>query len=64
MLLLGSATAATGYTNYETAFIADAQSPLHGTRVDDLDFRDGKVFLKSSPTRAERYTAVLKRHGS
>jgi xanthine dehydrogenase YagR molybdenum-binding subunit len=43
--------------------IADAQSPLHGATAEDLDTKDGKLFLKSSPDKSETITALLTRNG-
>ncbi|MEO8736778.1 MAG: xanthine dehydrogenase family protein molybdopterin-binding subunit [Edaphobacter sp.] len=43
--------------------IADAQSPLHGATAEDLDTKDGKLFLKSSPEKSEPITALLSRNG-
>jgi len=44
--------------------VADAQSPLHGATAEDLDTKDGKLFLKSSPEKSEAITALLARNGS
>ena len=44
--------------------VADAQSPVHGANPDDVDFKDGKVQLKSSPQKSEAFTALLARHGN
>ncbi len=44
--------------------IADAQSPLHGATAEDIHTRDGKLFLKSSPEKAEAITALLARNGN
>lgn len=43
--------------------IGDTRSPLHGARAEDVDFRDGRLKLKSAPDKSEVFTAVLKRHG-
>lgn len=43
--------------------IADPRSPVHGLNSDDVDFSDGKVFMKSSPAKSESYTTLLSRHG-
>jgi xanthine dehydrogenase YagR molybdenum-binding subunit len=42
----------------------DARSPVHGAPVEELEFRDGKVFLKPSPQKAEAFTALLARNGN
>jgi xanthine dehydrogenase YagR molybdenum-binding subunit len=47
----------------EMAF-ADPQSPLHGTNPNDLGFKDGNVFVNSSPATSEPYTRILARHGN
>jgi xanthine dehydrogenase YagR molybdenum-binding subunit len=44
--------------------INDPQSPLHGASDIDVDIRDGSVFLKSTPSKTETYTALLARNGS
>lgn len=43
--------------------VADAQSPLNGATPDDLDTKDGKLYLKSSPEKSEVITALLARNG-
>jgi xanthine dehydrogenase YagR molybdenum-binding subunit len=43
--------------------IADAQSPLHGATAEDLDAKDGKLFLKSAPDKSETITALIARNG-
>ncbi len=42
--------------------VSDPQSPIHGLSVDELEFRDGAIFHKSSP-KSERFTDLLARHG-
>ncbi len=42
----------------------DARSPVHGARVDELDFKDGRIFLKRSPAVSEHYIALLERNGN
>lgn len=44
--------------------VADAQSPLHGATPEDLDTKDGKLFLKSTPSKSETVRALLTRNGS
>lgn len=43
--------------------VADAQSPLHGATAEDLDTKDGKLFVKSSPEKSEAITNLLARNG-
>ncbi|MGH9511122.1 MAG: xanthine dehydrogenase family protein molybdopterin-binding subunit [Terriglobales bacterium] len=43
---------------------ADLQSPVHGAATEDLDFKDGKIFRKSSPDQSETFVAVLARNGN
>jgi xanthine dehydrogenase YagR molybdenum-binding subunit len=43
--------------------VADASSPLHGATAEDLDAKDGKLFLKSAPDKSETITALLARSG-
>jgi xanthine dehydrogenase YagR molybdenum-binding subunit len=42
----------------------DARSPVHGARVDELDFKDGRIVLKRSPAVSEHYIALLERNGN
>ena len=42
---------------------ADAQSPFHGATAEDLDTKDGKLFLKSSPQKTESIAALIARNG-
>jgi xanthine dehydrogenase YagR molybdenum-binding subunit len=42
---------------------ADAQSPFHGATAEDLDTKDGKLFLKSSPEKSETIAALIARNG-
>ena len=44
--------------------VADTKSPLQGASPDEVDFKDGKLFRKSSPDRSEDFTTLLKRHGN
>src|SRR5437588_3518725 len=41
----------------------DSQSPLRGMALEDLDFKDGRIFQKSAPNRSEHFTALLARNG-
>lgn len=43
--------------------VSDAQSPLHGAAAEDLDTKDGNLFLKSAPEKAEAITVLLARNG-
>ncbi|WP_348270126.1 xanthine dehydrogenase family protein molybdopterin-binding subunit [Edaphobacter paludis] len=43
--------------------VADTQSPLHGATAEDLDAKDGKLFLKSAPDKSETITALIARNG-
>ena len=42
---------------------SDAQSPLHGLKTSDFDVKDGRLFLKSDPSRGETFAALLGRNG-
>jgi xanthine dehydrogenase YagR molybdenum-binding subunit len=44
--------------------VADAQSPLHGATAEDLETKDGKLYLKSDPEKSELITAILARNGN
>jgi xanthine dehydrogenase YagR molybdenum-binding subunit len=44
--------------------IADAQSPLHGAREDDVRFADGTMSLASDTSKSETYGAFIARNGS
>jgi xanthine dehydrogenase YagR molybdenum-binding subunit len=44
--------------------VADAQSPLHGATAEDLETKDGELYLKSDPAKSEPITALLARNGS
>ncbi|HEY1993703.1 MAG TPA: xanthine dehydrogenase family protein molybdopterin-binding subunit, partial [Edaphobacter sp.] len=44
--------------------IADTQSPLHGATAEDIETRDGKLCLKSSPEKSEPITTVIARNGN
>ncbi|RYY22009.1 MAG: xanthine dehydrogenase family protein molybdopterin-binding subunit, partial [Sphingobacteriaceae bacterium] len=43
--------------------IADAKSPLHGLKEDDLIAQNGGIYSKSKPAVGELYTDILKRQG-
>ncbi len=42
----------------------DAQSSLRGANVEELEFKDGKVFRKASPDKSEKFTAIIARNGN
>ena len=44
--------------------VGDAKSPLHAASLDDVDFQEGKVVHKSQPSKAEAFSAILRRHGN
>ena len=44
--------------------IADARSPLHGAGAEDLETKDGKLYLKSNPGKSEAITALIARNGN
>ncbi len=43
--------------------IADAQSPLHGAAAEEIETKDGRIFLKSASDKSEAITALLARNG-
>ena len=44
--------------------INDAQSPLHGASATDVDWKDGLIFVKSTPAKSESFSALLTRNGN
>jgi xanthine dehydrogenase YagR molybdenum-binding subunit len=44
--------------------VNDQKSPVSGARAEEIEFKDGKVFLKSAPAKSEEYTALLVRNGN
>jgi len=42
---------------------ADAQSPLHGAAVDDIEAEDGRLFLKSKPAISDSFADLIRRGG-
>jgi xanthine dehydrogenase YagR molybdenum-binding subunit len=44
------------------AAVADPSSPVHGAQVGQVDFKDGLIFLKSSPKNSESFVNVLRRN--
>jgi xanthine dehydrogenase YagR molybdenum-binding subunit len=44
--------------------VADTQSPLHGATPEDLQTKDGKLFLKSDPQKSETITTLIARNGN
>jgi xanthine dehydrogenase YagR molybdenum-binding subunit len=45
------------------AAIADSSSVVHGAAPDEIDFKNGSLFRKSSPDRGESASALIARHG-
>ncbi|MGI4805775.1 MAG: xanthine dehydrogenase family protein molybdopterin-binding subunit [Janthinobacterium lividum] len=43
--------------------IADAKSPLHGMKEEEIMAQNGGLYLKAKPTVGELYTDILKRQG-
>lgn len=43
--------------------VGDAQSPLHGAAAEEIETKDGRIFLKSAPDKSEAITALLARNG-
>ena len=43
--------------------IADSASPLTGQAAEQIDVEDGRMFLKSDPTKGETYADLIKRKG-
>ncbi len=43
---------------------ADSKSPLHGSTAEDLETKDGKIFLKSDPAKSETITTLIARNGN
>jgi xanthine dehydrogenase YagR molybdenum-binding subunit len=39
----------------------DEASPLMGTRIDEVEFRDGGIYRKDDATKGETFAAVLRR---
>ncbi len=44
--------------------VADTQSPLHGATAEDINTKDGKIFLKSNPAKSEPITTLIARNGN
>ena len=44
--------------------VADAHCAFHGATAEDLDTKDGKLYLKSDPEKSELITAILARNGN
>ena len=44
--------------------IGDRQSPVYGASAENVDFTDGKLVLRSSPSQSEPYAALLARHSN
>jgi xanthine dehydrogenase YagR molybdenum-binding subunit len=43
--------------------LAHSASPLHGATADELDVHDGRVFVRSQPSRGETVAAIVARAG-
>jgi len=43
--------------------IADAQSPVHGAQVTDVEVKGGRVYLKSDTTKGEEIAMLIARNG-
>lgn len=43
--------------------VEDARSPLFGTRLEDMVFRDGGLYHRDDPAKGETFTAILQRFG-
>jgi xanthine dehydrogenase YagR molybdenum-binding subunit len=43
--------------------VADAASPLHGLKAENLEAKDGKLFAKASPGKSDSVVAILQRAG-
>ena len=43
--------------------VADSGSPVHDASVDEVDFKDGLIFRKSSPNRSEKLADFIARNG-
>jgi xanthine dehydrogenase YagR molybdenum-binding subunit len=41
----------------------DAQSPLHNAKPEDLDLKNGRIFLKANPATGETFAALITRNG-
>jgi xanthine dehydrogenase YagR molybdenum-binding subunit len=44
--------------------VGDAKSPVHGVAIDEVDFKDGKIFRKSAPGSGEKFTELIARNGN
>lgn len=43
---------------------SDSRSPIYGARLEEADFKDGKVFLKSNLGKSETYSTFISRNGN
>ncbi|HZE72645.1 MAG TPA: xanthine dehydrogenase family protein molybdopterin-binding subunit [Pyrinomonadaceae bacterium] len=65
-------TASVGSAVYEAGLAArakllalvntDSRSPLRGTSAEQVDFANGRIFLKTDPSRGETYSDILRRN--
>jgi len=46
------------------AATGDAESPLHGFRADDIEIADGRLFVRSEPSRGTTYAEIVARTGA
>jgi xanthine dehydrogenase YagR molybdenum-binding subunit len=46
------------------AAAGDKGSPLHGARVEELEFKNGRIIRKGEPESGESFTAFLARNGN
>jgi xanthine dehydrogenase YagR molybdenum-binding subunit len=63
---VGSAVYAAGSSavrNLLELAASDQASPLHGASPSQVNVADGRLSLKADPSRGERYTDILRRHG-
>ena len=44
--------------------VADGGSPLHNARPEDVEFRSGRLSLKSDPAKSEEFATALRRNGN
>ena len=44
--------------------VTDSASPLHGAAAEEVDIRDGDLFLKSSPGKSEGISSLITRNGN
>lgn len=42
--------------------VSDPHSPIHGSKPEETEFKDGRIFLNSDHSKGESYTTLLARH--